>query len=407
VDWSNLKADYERLGSLTAVAREYGVTKGYVSQQAKKQGISPQPEGRSLKIDWSGLPALYESGMNFDQLAAHYGCSVHAIQNAVKRLDVKARPKGLPEGYEWTPQRRQAHHEATHTPEFRAKSRENLLKRLPTMRGPSANSPLERLLQAALIKAGISFSTQRVLIGRYCVDILLQQAPVILEADGALHHLRKAQDAERDANLTAAGYRVFRFSGTRINDNSEQCVAEVVEACGLVADTEPVFDIRTGISGSDSNFWTGGPVTVTCGQCGAETKRNAFRTKQEKMFCNAKCYGKWMAAHPEASNRRLRIDWSELPALYAGGVPLADLMQRYDCGKNTIYRQLKRMGVEELRRPPQPPKISKFSDEHRARLREGWEKRRRNGLALRQREDGRFVAADTLTPDNDTVRSGQ
>jgi len=30
--------------------------------------------------------------------------------------------------------------------------------------------------------------------------------------------------------------------------------------------------------------------------------------------------------HPEESNRRLRIDWSELPALYAAGIPLAELM---------------------------------------------------------------------------------
>ena len=59
MDWSNLKADYERLGSYAAVAAEYGVTKAYVAQQAKKQGINPKPEGRSLEIDWSGLPDLY------------------------------------------------------------------------------------------------------------------------------------------------------------------------------------------------------------------------------------------------------------------------------------------------------------------------------------------------------------
>ena len=100
-----------------------------------------------------------------------------------------------------------------------------------------------------------------------------------------------------------------------------------------------------------------------------------------------------MSDHPEASNRRLGTDFSELPALYAAGMPLADLMQRFDCGRNTIYRQLKRMGVEELRRPPQPPKISKFTDEHRAKLRQGWEKRRQNGLAPAQSQDGRFAPA--------------
>jgi very-short-patch-repair endonuclease len=237
VDWTNLKADYERLGSYAAVAREYGVTKGYVAQQAKKQGINPRPEGRSLPVDWSDLPILYDAGATYEQLAAHYGCSVHAVQNAMRRLGVKARPHGLPPGYEWTDERRAAHKAAVNRPEHRAKMRENLLKRLPMMRGPSANSPLEKLLQAALMKGGISFSTQRVLLGRYCVDILLHQAKVVVEADGALHHLRKKEDAERDATLTTAGYMVFRFSGSEINRSAEVCIAHVIDACGLVADT--------------------------------------------------------------------------------------------------------------------------------------------------------------------------
>jgi uncharacterized protein YjcR len=56
-----------------------------------------------------------------------------------------------------------------------------------------------------------------------------------------------------------------------------------------------------------------------------------------------------MSAHSEESNRKIRADWSELPALYASGVPLADLMQRYGCSRNTIHRQLGRMGVKPRR----------------------------------------------------------
>lgn len=343
VDWSNLKADYERLGTYAAVAAEYGVSTAYVAQKAKKQGINPKPEGRSLKIDWSGLPALYESGMTYDQLAAHYGCSVHAIQNAMKRLGVTARPPGLPAGYEWTEERREAHHIATHTPEFRAKSRENLLARLPSMRGPSANSPLEKLLQAALMKAGFSFSTQRVLLGRYCVDILLQQAPVILEADGALHYLRKEQDAERDAALAEAGYRVFRFVGSQINRGADACVAEVAEACGLTPDTDPVADIRTGMMGPENPNWGGGLVTVTCEQCGQESTRTANRVDaKKKMFCNSRCYGDWLKDHPEASNRRLKTDLSEVPALFAAGVTQRELAARFGVSINTIKRTIAR-----------------------------------------------------------------
>lgn len=308
MDWSNLKADYERLGSYAAVAAEYGVSKGYVAQHAKKQGINPKPEGRSLAIDWSGLPDLYAGGMTYEQLTARYGCSVHAIQNAMKRLGVTPRPTGTPEGYEWTDERRAAHRMAVDRPEWRAKNRENMLKRLPTMRGPSANSPLEKLLQAALLKTGISFSTQRVLLGRYCVDILIDQAPVIIEADGAFHHLRKEKDAERDAALAEAGYRTFRFTGTPINRDAMGCIAKVVAEAGLTPDADPVADIRTGMMGDENPNWNGGPRTVTCAHCGAESKRNAFRTTGKRMFCNQKCYGAWLRAHPEESNRRKWAD---------------------------------------------------------------------------------------------------
>ena len=355
MNWNNLKADYERLGSYSAVAAEYGVSKAYVAQQAKKQGINPKPEGRSLKIDWSDLPDLYASGMTYEQLAAHYGCSIHAIQNAMKRLGLKPRPTGLPEGYEWTDERRAAHRAAVDQPEWRAKNRENLLKRLPSMRGPSANSPLVKLLQAALMKVGISFSTQRVLLGRYCVDILIDQAPVIVEADGALHHLRKENDAKRDGALVEAGYKVFRFTGSRINTDAMGCIAEVVKAAGLTPDAEPVADIHTGMMGPENPNWTGGPRAVTCAQCGAETSRSAYRTKVKRTFCNSQCYGAWMSAHPEQSNRRLGIDWSELPALYAAGAPLADLMQKYCCSRNTLHRQLRRMGVKPRRRSARDP----------------------------------------------------
>lgn len=347
MDWSNLKADYERLGTYSAVAAEYGVSTGYVAQAAKKQGINPKPEGRSLKIDWSGLPALYDSGMTFEQLAEHYGCSVHAVQNAVKRLGVKARPTGLPEGYEWTDERRANHRAAIDRPEWRAKNRENFMKRLPLMRGPSANSPLEKLLQAALMKAGISFSTQRVLLDRYCVDILITQKPAIIEADGALHNLRKQQDAERDAALAEAGYRVFRFTGAPINRDAAACVAQVIEACGLTPDAEPVADIRTGMMGPENPNWQGGPVTVICAQCGAETTRNNHRVKTtQKQFCDSKCYGAWLTDHPEASNRRLRTDWSELSSLYADGMTQRELAQHYGCSLNTIQRTMRRLGIE-------------------------------------------------------------
>jgi len=52
-----------------------------------------------------------------------------------------------------------------------------------------------------------------------------------------------------------------------------------------------------------------------------------------------------MNAPSGESNRRLRIDWSEPPVPHADDAPLADLMQRYGCGKRAIYRQRRKMGI--------------------------------------------------------------
>lgn len=300
MDWSNLKADYERLGSYKAIAAEYGVSVSAVGQHARDQGIN---RGRSNK-----------------------------------------------------------------------------------------SSPLESMLQAALKKAGLGFTTQAFVCERYWADFLLHQAPVILEADGNWHKVRQDEDAKRDAILTEAGYRVFRFDGGRLNRDAMACVAEVMEACGLVPDTEPQFVLRTSHMGEENPHWNGGPVAVICEQCGAETTRNAFRLSMKKKFCNSKCYGAWLTDHPEASNRRKITDWSGLADLYAAGAPFAELRERFGCGNTHIYRQLARLGVTERQRKPLVPTVSKFTDEHRAKLRLGWEKRRASGKAPGHDDGGRFAS---------------
>jgi hypothetical protein len=53
------------------------------------------------------------------------------------------------------------------------------------------------------------------------------------------------------------------------------------------------------------------------------------------------------------SNRRLRSGWSEPPVPYAHDAPLADMMQRYGCGKQAICRQRRKRGIS-LRLPSNP-----------------------------------------------------
>ena len=314
MDWSNLKADYERLGTYAAVAAEYGVSYKSVGDHARKLGINRG----------------------------------YAIQN----------------------------------------------------------SPLEKLLQAALKQAGIGFTTQAHVAGRFFADVLVNQAPVILEADGHWHKVRKDRDEERDAIITAAGYRIFRFTGAELNNGADKCVQQVVAACGLEPDEDPQYVIRTSLLGPENPNWGGGPVAVTCAYCGTETTRNAFQVQFKRMFCNSQCYGAWMREHPEESNRRFQIDWDEVGKLYADGVAPEELMQRYRVGRTTFYRNLQRIGVAPVHRTPKVPTASKFSDEHRAKLRKAWERRRETGMVPSHGPDGTFICQDDpLESDEDTVRA--
>lgn len=304
--WSNLKADYERLGTYAAVAAEYGVSVSSVGHEARRQKIN--------------------------------------------------------RGY------------------------------------ANQNSPLEKLLQAALKQAGIGFTTQAHVAGRFFADVLVNQAPVVIEADGHWHVLHKENDAERDALIMAAGYRIFRFTGAQLNNGADKCVQQVIEACSLAPDEDPEYVIRVSMLGPENPNWTGGLISQPCVQCGEPTPGRPAGYGYEKQFCGHKCRGLWMSEHPEESPRWLKIDWSDLPALYRAGTPLRDLQEKYNCSRNTLHRQLARMGVEPRRRRPGAPVVytGRFSQEHRAGLKAAWTERRAAGkmsVITARDEAGRIITS--------------
>lgn len=258
-------------------------------------------------MDWSNLQADYERLGTQKAVAAEYGCAQQTIAKVMKRLGIQAKPcKGRT--YVWSEERRAAFIEAQNTPAAKAAHRAALLQRFDQLRGSSAGSPLEKLLHAALRRAGLSFTTQQRKLDKYIVDIELLQAPIIIEADGLRHRLERAQvgDANRDAGLTEAGYRIFRFSGTQINADPDACIQEVIAAAGLVPDKDPIADIRRGGAGKNNPNWKGAQVEHTCSHCDKTFIQFGVNRSGEKKFCNQKCYGAWMSAHPEQSPVHIR-----------------------------------------------------------------------------------------------------
>ena len=324
-DWSNLKEDYERLGNLHKVASLHHVRYKTVRDELERQGVIIGGE----PTDWSNLRADYERLGNMTDLVKLYGKRFYIIRAEMERQGIPIKPRGHVKGQKKSQAWREASSRHWDDPAWRDQQRQRWLERLPTMTGQQANSPLERLLHRALRKAGISFSTQRLLLGQYVADILITQKPIVIEADGSMHlHAKsRVRDAARDADMRAAGYEVFRFTGKPINNDPDGCIRQVIEACGLTPDAEPVYDIRNGMCGPDSPSWKGGKPEWTCAVCG--TKFRAWlRNGKPRITCSRKCQAIWQKeTKASVANRGPRKD-SKDPLLLAERVEA--IQQRWD-----------------------------------------------------------------------------
>lgn len=290
VDWSNLREDYERIGSMRKVAKLYQVGERAVRAELIRQGAY----GTEEPINWSNLRADYEELGSMIKVGKRYGVRSTTVRDELLKQGVPINPRGVAKGTPKSPAWREASAKNWNDPEWREKQRQRWLERLPTMNGPAANSPLEKLLHRALRKAGISFSTQRALLGRYVVDILITQKPVVIEADGNVHLRQKDKDARRDADLRATGYEVFRFTGKPISTDPDGCIRQVIEAVGLTPDEDPVYDIRNGMCGPDNPSWKGGKPEWTCATCGKAFhawKRNG----NPRITCSRECNRIWQS----------------------------------------------------------------------------------------------------------------
>jgi very-short-patch-repair endonuclease len=239
LDWSHLQEDYERLGSLKAVAAEYGMWPSVVTNAAKRLGIKT---GYRKDIDWSDLAELYGSGMTQVQIARHKGCSMSLVSMAMADLGIKVRGDTT-RGRKWTEEQRGKHRAAVERGAYQGNHHEHFSRLGKT---PKENSPQEKLFHQALIKARLSFETQSRELRRYWPDIKLHQKPVLVEIDSWGHHMkaRREYDEKRDAALARAGFTVIRFTNEQVEADADGCVKRLMASCGLEPEESPVTFIR-------------------------------------------------------------------------------------------------------------------------------------------------------------------
>ena len=243
--WDNLQKDYERLGSFKAVAKLYGVAPETVSRKAKELGVSSMRRWRMTNLDPDELRELYEAGATVPELAKQFRSSQSSIYLRLWQAGTEMRRTGH-DGWKWGPEQYEKRRLANERGAFKGAQRERF--RRNGHRSPKVNSPSEVRLQQALIRASIGFETQLKLLGRYFPDVLINQKPVIIEADSWAHALPEnaAFDKRRDAALKAAGYTVVRFTNRQLETDAgaDRCVRQVMEHLGVLPEVNPVFVIR-------------------------------------------------------------------------------------------------------------------------------------------------------------------
>ena len=173
----------------------------------KRQGVIRFT--RREDVDWGDLEAKYQEAGTMPALARMLGTTEKITYNELIRRGIQQRKPGHVKGQKKSEAWREKPRASTGmTQTWREEQRQKWLERLPGMQAARlGGSPLEKHLHRALRKAGISFSTQQRLLGRYLADILITQKPVVIEADGNMHLHAKSR-ARRRARRGHAGSRV-------------------------------------------------------------------------------------------------------------------------------------------------------------------------------------------------------
>lgn len=242
VSWSNLREDYERLGSFKAVAKEYGVAPETVSRKAKELGVNSKRRQRKLDLDPQELRRLYDNGISVPDLADQFDSSQSTIYLRLWMAGTEMRRSGHT-GWSWGPEQYEKRRKAVERGAFRGAQRERF-RRLGR-ETPKMNSPHERLFQQELIKASLSFETQPRIL-RFYPDFHLKQKSIIVELDSWGHQLPHVVefDNKRDEELTNAGFSVVRFNNEQIDTDASALVRWLVRQFDLKPETNPTVYIR-------------------------------------------------------------------------------------------------------------------------------------------------------------------
>lgn len=77
---------------------------------------------------------------------------------------------------------------------------------------------------------GLHFRRQQIIDG-YIADFYCHAHALIVEVDGGIHETQADYDGERDAHLTARGFRILRVTNEEIHQNFPSVLRKILDAC--------------------------------------------------------------------------------------------------------------------------------------------------------------------------------
>ncbi len=245
--FNDLSEVCQRIPNPRYLAIHYGVTVPEMTAELKRQGIIKFT--RRKDVTWpDDLEAAYWEAGSVPALALKLSTTGKITYTELKNRGIQLRPPGHLKGQEKSQSWREASAKHWNDPAWREEQKQRWLDMLSSHRGDGSVSRPEVLLREAFRAAQVSYVSNAPLCNdRYYVDLLIQQKPIVIEADGFSHYLKSARekDRQRDADLDITGYAVVRLDYKNIDANVSMLVQQIMEDFELQAEESPVFIDRT------------------------------------------------------------------------------------------------------------------------------------------------------------------
>lgn len=263
-DWSLIQKAHDEGSTWKELGAEFGVTVGGLHGASKRGDFSSRNASEAWRValekgrkvgrgaggrvagagrthNWAVIQKTHDEGATWRELGAEFGVSMSALAEASKNGNFT--PRNGSEAVRLA--RRKGRFPTFHTAGTKAKmsiSRIRYLTANPDkhpyrLYHSSKKSHPEQRFEDALVRTGVTGWQYAYQNGIYEYDFAFPKEKIDVEIDGGTHlkeHVKKI-DRRRDEFSTGQGWRVLRFSASRVKRDLDGCISELREVLQAAA----------------------------------------------------------------------------------------------------------------------------------------------------------------------------